>query len=185
MKSIKSDIYDGKVRTLYAKECKVCQAEFYLPLNQLSKQFCCSRKCSGVAKQRRLVVICGTCERLFEMPVNKTRNSKSGLHFCSRGCKDKAQRLEGRKEIHPSHYGTASNHKALLIRQRGKKCQQCGLTEWLGVPIPLTLDHIDGDAYNDDESNLRLVCSNCDSISPTFRGRNRGKGRKSRVLMGL
>lgn len=42
------------------------------------------------------------------------------------------------------------------------------------------LDHIDGDAANNRRDNLRMVCPNCDSQLPTFKSRNRGKGRHSR-----
>jgi hypothetical protein len=28
------------------------------------------------------------------------------------------------------------------------KCEKCGRTEWLGRPIPLQLDHVDGDHSN-------------------------------------
>jgi HNH endonuclease len=53
------------------------------------------------------------------------------------------------------------------------QCSSCKLSEWLGDPIPLELDHVNG--YHDDNSlsNLRLLCPNCHSKTPTFR---RSKG---------
>jgi hypothetical protein len=56
----------------------------------------------------------------------------------------------------------------------------CGLSEWLDVPIALVSDHIDGDSTNNDLDNFRIICNNCDATLPTFKGRNRGKGRKDR-----
>jgi hypothetical protein len=53
------------------------------------------------------------------------------------------------------------------------KCSSCNLTEWLGDPIPLELDHIDGCNTNNSLQNLRLLCPNCHSKTPTFR---RSKG---------
>lgn len=41
------------------------------------------------------------------------------------------------------------------------KCEYCGRTEWNGLPIPLELHHIDGDHYNNNLSNLMIVCPNC------------------------
>lgn len=70
--------------------------------------------------------------------------------------------------------------KKYLIQKHGHKCMQCGLTHWLGKEIPLVCDHIDGNSDNHDLSNARVICNNCDSISSTFKGRNRGKGRKNR-----
>lgn len=70
--------------------------------------------------------------------------------------------------------------KKYLIELHGK-CQICKLSEWQGQPMPLVLDHIDGDPYNNLLLNLRVVCNNCDAISPTFKGRNKGNGRFKRA----
>jgi hypothetical protein len=57
------------------------------------------------------------------------------------------------------------------------RCTNCGLDEWLGRPIPLELDHVDGDRMNHELGNLRLVCPNCHALTPTYRGKNvRRKG---------
>lgn len=53
------------------------------------------------------------------------------------------------------------------------RCSSCNQTEWLGSPIPLELDHIDGNHFNNCLSNLRLLCPNCHSFTPTYRGRNK------------
>ncbi len=53
------------------------------------------------------------------------------------------------------------------------KCSNCKLTEWLGNPIPLELDHINGDNKNNNLSNLRLLCPNCHTLTPTYRGKNK------------
>lgn len=51
-------------------------------------------------------------------------------------------------------------------------CVECELHDnWNGLPIELELDHIDGDKSNNLLDNLRLLCPNCHSQTPTFRGR--------------
>ncbi|MFD0805488.1 HNH endonuclease signature motif containing protein [Nocardioides caeni] len=76
----------------------------------------------------------------------------------------------------PHHY----IRRYLLDAQDGC-CEVCGLAElWNDRPLVLVLDHIDGDAANNHRDNLRMVCPNCDSQLPTFKSRNRGKGRHSR-----
>ncbi|MFD8430451.1 HNH endonuclease signature motif containing protein [Streptomyces coelicoflavus] len=58
-------------------------------------------------------------------------------------------------------------------------CALCGNDGiWQGRPIPLEVDHVDGDWRNNRVENLRLLCPNCHSITDTYRGR--GKGRASR-----
>jgi hypothetical protein len=52
------------------------------------------------------------------------------------------------------------------------ECSGCGLDQWLGAPIPLELDHIDGDIENNSIGNLRLLCPNCHALTPTYRGKN-------------
>jgi hypothetical protein len=64
-----------------------------------------------------------------------------------------------------------------IIRTRGHRCELCKLERWLDQPVPLVLDHIDGNADNWAINNLRLSCPNCDALLPTFKSRNRGRGR--------
>lgn len=59
--------------------------------------------------------------------------------------------------------------KKHLIHERGHQCQKCENTEWLGQPITLELEHIDGDNQNNERSNLLLLCPNCHSQTPTWR----------------
>lgn len=56
------------------------------------------------------------------------------------------------------------------------KCEICGQTKlWHGKELTLILDHINGDNHDNQISNLRWVCPNCDSQLPTFTGRNNKK----------
>ena len=54
------------------------------------------------------------------------------------------------------------------------KCCKCGNEgEWLGQLISLELDHINGDNDDNRLENLRIMCPNCHSQTPTFRNRSR------------
>ncbi len=53
------------------------------------------------------------------------------------------------------------------------QCSQCGITEWRGKFLAIELDHIDGDRTNHKIQNLRMLCPNCHSQTPTFRSKKR------------
>ncbi len=56
-----------------------------------------------------------------------------------------------------------------LIALRGRKCENCGATTWLGKPINLEVHHIDGVRTNNSLENLQLLCPNCHSYTDNFR----------------
>ena len=71
----------------------------------------------------------------------------------------------------------------IFVQERdGRSCCKCKLTSWMDKPITLWLDHISGNASDNTPENLRLICPNCDSLSDTFGGKNRGNGRASHGL---
>jgi 5-methylcytosine-specific restriction endonuclease McrA len=83
------------------------------------------------------------------------------------------------KLLSGEYKGTNSSIKFILYESFGveKKCQNCDLVEWQGVQIPLELDHINGDSTDNSVDNLRLLCPNCHSLTPTWRGRNVNTGK--------
>jgi hypothetical protein len=68
-------------------------------------------------------------------------------------------------------YGSGGNHRGLLIKERGHRCEMCNNTMWNELPITLELEHIDGDKLNNTKDNLKLLCPNCHSQTPTWRRR--------------
>lgn len=74
-----------------------------------------------------------------------------------------------------SEFRSSGRRKRFLISENGHKCQRCKNSEWMGSPIPLCLDHVDGNSDNDEKSNLRLLCHNCHAQTPTFGGKNVGR----------
>jgi hypothetical protein len=59
-----------------------------------------------------------------------------------------------------------------------ERCALCGIEPmWLGEPLPLEVDHIDGEWRNNRIENLRLLCPNCHSTTDSYRGRGKGRAR--------
>ena len=71
------------------------------------------------------------------------------------------------------YYATSQLNKRLIKEgYKEQKCECCGMTEWLGEPIPLELHHIDGNKQNHQLSNLQMLCPNCHSITDNFKSKN-------------
>ena len=71
--------------------------------------------------------------------------------------------------------------KRYLFEKYNNKCSRCGWSEinpYTGT-LPLEIEHIDGDATNNKEENLTLLCPNCHSLTKTYRGANMGNGTRN------
>ena len=72
---------------------------------------------------------------------------------------------------------------ALLQAGRPYVCVSCGIAgQWLLQPLTLHVDHIDGNYMNCTPGNLRFLCPNCHSQTPTHAGKNKRRLREARQL---
>jgi len=116
---------------------------------------------------------CLQCDK----PLNR-KNEK----YCSNICQIKFQREEKFKKIKEGKVLSDTWMKKYLIEKSGNCCDKCGWNEVNAYTgnTPIELDHIDGNYKNSKLDNLRLLCPNCHSLTNTYKGANKGSGRKSR-----
>lgn len=160
------DKQSREARQRYAENPKYCvQCGQLFPYEKRYNKFC-NQSCAASYNNRGV-----------------TRHSKS-TSFCACGNPKKLQNqycadcIEKRVYNRAASFDSAKDdrtRKSMLLEMRGHQCEQCGLAEWQGQPIPLDLDHIDGNADNSSEENLRLICPNCHALTETYKGANIGK----------
>jgi hypothetical protein len=149
----------------------------------------CSKKCYGNSNRKNISgklkriksAVCLYCGKEFAYDTYTNRGK-----FCC--CLCSSQFMHKQRIIYIEQCGGFKNDnsartlgKRYLIEKRGHRCEVCGTSKWLGEPVMLILDHIDGDNSNNKITNCRLVCSNCDATLPTYKGRNKGKANRDRT----
>ncbi len=137
--------------------------------------------------------LCNSCSSVI--PYEKSNRSKFCNHSCAatfinlnRPKKNRTTSKKSRKQLELDMQEKILNgscrdrttlKKYLSTHFGSWVCSKCNLTTWNNLPIPLEVDHIDGCAANNKLTNLRLLCPNCHAQTPTAKGKNKGRGRKS------
>ena len=163
---------------LNKKECIFCLHK--LEYEDRHKKFCnqsCAAKFNN--EKRKIYTICAFCETHIA-----TKNRRKKQRFCSSQCHHNFIKEQNYKEF-VLNKETNFSHKlirSLLIYKNGAQCVECGWNKVNPVTgnCPIELDHKDGNSNNNSFENVRLLCPNCHSLTPTYKALNKGNGRKSR-----
>ena len=128
-------------------------------------------------KEKRYCVCCG-----------KEINNRGKL-YCSNKCQLEYQYQQyiqrwkdGLEDGLRGEYQVSNYIKRYLFEKYNSQCTKCGWHEINTYTnnIPLEIEHIDGNYLNNTEDNLILLCPNCHSLTPTYKGANVGNGRSQR-----
>lgn len=140
----------------------------------------CSSACANVSYSRRTKVCLpctNGCGRLVASSQKK---------YCSLACQQDYQFKIRCLELEAGRYKPSGSNRLIrryLVLKFGEQCSQCNWNKRHARTgrVPVEVEHIDGDWQNNQLSNLTLLCPNCHSLTNTFRGLNRGKGRPHRL----
>jgi phage terminase large subunit GpA-like protein len=150
----------GRRRRAKHVSCTHCNVQFLKMADWCEGVNFCSVQCNKTYKSiQRIQYDCAKCGEKFHSDKSRINGSKSGKLFCSRSCKDSAQRIDGCvPEILPAHYGKGeSRYRMRAFMQYDAKCDYCGYDN---LPDILEVHHIDGNRRNGKITNLIILCPN-------------------------
>lgn len=101
--------------------------------------------------------------------VWKTNQGGQGLRKPSKSKIPLQEIIEGK---HPSYGYGVLKMRLLASGIKKNKCENCGISEWMGKKLIIQLDHHNGDRYDHRLENLRMLCPNCHSQTSTYCGKN-------------
>jgi hypothetical protein len=139
-----------------------------------------AKYCSLSCCRKRFAILRGPC---LGCGAPLGRNCKQ---YCSIRCQKRLRFRKIVEAIESGKYSTLTVTCAMrryLVEKYGERCTRCGWNERHAVTgrVPIEVEHIDGNWRNNQCSNLTLLCPNCHSLTPTYRGLNRGHGREYRL----
>lgn len=133
-----------------------CSARFN-NLKRKKKAYPACKHCTSSVKKRNNTYCSNKCQIQYE----SANYIKRWLTGAEKGWYGKTRQL-------------VPTIRRYLLEKYGNTCVLCPWNKLHPVDQkPLVeVDHIDGDAENCREENLRVLCPNCHSMTPTFRRRN-------------
>lgn len=115
-----------------------------------------------------------TTEEIYNIRVSNAANARKAR--IGQPAWNKGQRVYSDDEVFAKD--GKGPVKALFLQKVEYKCSCCGLSSWNDTPIVLEMDHINGDNTDHRLDNLRLLCPNCHSQTPTYKNKNKNGVKK-------
>ena len=169
------------VKERETRYCIVCGKK----LEKDQVKFCshsCSASYNNSIRKKKNGNVCLECGKEIE-------DTRSKRKFCCNECQ---RDYEYKQYIEKWKNGEVSGMRsATLISQHVRRymlekthcsCEICGCN-WVnpksGKPI-VEIHHIDGNAFNNKEENLQVLCPNHHAMTENYKNNNKNNGRKSR-----
>ena len=123
---------------------------------------------------RKKTTKCKNCNNSFKLSYKSDKRI-----FCSITCSFEHRQKITTENIINGKVNSRRTLRLYLINIRGHSCEICHNSLWGDVDIPLELNHKNGLANDNNLHNLEIICPNCHALTETYKGKNRGQGRKS------
>lgn len=162
------------------KNCLNCNLSFSFNTNskiERNKKFCSNSCSTSYNNKLRPKAECGDCKNC------NSKLEKAHKKYCNNKCQAEYKRKIIFEKIEGGDAGLPHvNYRNYIIDKYGDSCMKCGWRELnpFTKKVPIQLDHIDGDSDNNNLNNLRLLCPNCHSLTPTFGRLNVNSSRSKR-----
>lgn len=148
-----------------------------------SGRFCSSKCARGFStKGRREEINKKVSESLSGRKSWVPKEKRSSYKFSNedrkkaRIAKNKVDAERIINKIHNGEYVRNGTVKPVILKEQNGVCAICGMEPiWMGNPLSFDLDHIDGNKYNSNRDNLRVICPHCHRQTKTFCGKNIGR----------
>lgn len=150
----------------------------WCPRTELNRRLLITKQLLYHLTTRAFMKLCKHCD---------THLTSRQYNYCSTRCqKDYENSLNVTRWLDGNDLGYSGASMQLkpfvrryMLELFDNSCSKCGWGELHptdGKPL-VEIDHIDGDASNCTPENLRVLCPNCHSMTPTFRARNKKSSR--------
>lgn len=151
--------------------CPKCNTEFDNQGKWSVKKFC-SRKCSNSrvfseeSKQKKSAALKGK------------PTGRKGQKLTPERKEQWLRKIKAKRDAVPFETLGWDTKRLRVIKEQYKKCNRCGIDNWLGEKLTLEVDHTDGNSQNNNRGNLEGLCPNCHSLTKTWRGKNKNNAPK-------
>lgn len=122
----------------------------------------------------------------YDLDETKLNENRHNLYVKCAECTSKSRKSYSLEDILNGKYPNYQSGKLLtrLIEAgyKERKCEKCGITEWMGKELVFHLHHKDGKHNNNKFDNLEILCPNCHSQTDNFAGKSNRKNTTSKII---